>query len=249
MTTNLNPVMYGSGLDAVRGLLRALPDPGTPAYLRWAQTARRFPRMARVQRPALAATCEVAGMLADRVGAPSSVPGLLAYLMERWDGKGPLGRAEGEQIRLPMRIVHVSKDAAYQRLLGGWEHAARLVRERSGRAFDLEIAACLLAKATDILTVDDGAPAWDDVLALEPRPHLVLEEEAVDPALGAMGSFADLVSPYFSGHSLGVARLAGTAAEACGIDAIARARCSGRDSSTTSAGSPCMPGSGRSRGR
>ena len=47
-------------------------------------------------------------MLAERVGGPSSVPELLAQLTERWDGKGPLRRAKGEQIPLPMRIVHVA---------------------------------------------------------------------------------------------------------------------------------------------
>jgi HD-GYP domain-containing protein (c-di-GMP phosphodiesterase class II) len=33
-----------------------------------------------------------------------------------------------------------------------------------------------------------------------------------------MGNFADLISPYFAGHSTGVAELAGTAARACKID-------------------------------
>ena len=218
MTSNLNPVMYGPGLDPLKGVIRALPDPERPAFFRWAQTARRFPRMVRVQGPAIAATCEVAGMLADRVGAPASVPGLLAYLTERWDGKGPLRRAEREQIPLPMRIVHVANDAAYQRLLGGWEHAARVVGERGGHAFDPAIAACLVEEATEVLARDEGASAWQEVLASEPPPQLVLEAEAVDRALAAMGSFADLVSPYLSGHSVGVGNLAGSAAEACGID-------------------------------
>ena len=99
MTSNLNPVMYGTGLDPLKGLLRALPDPESPPLTRWAQTARRLPSIARAQRPALAAACEVAGMLADRAGAPRSVPGLLAYLMERWDGMGP------PQVRVDVREV------------------------------------------------------------------------------------------------------------------------------------------------
>ena len=86
LTTNLNPVMYGSGREVVTGVLRALPDPGSPMLVRFAQTARRLPRMAREQRPALSAGCEVARMLAERVGAPPSVPELLAQLTERWDG-------------------------------------------------------------------------------------------------------------------------------------------------------------------
>ena len=73
-------------------------------------------------------------MLADRVGAPDSVQGLLEHLTERWDGKGPLRRSKGEQIPLLMRIVHVAMDAAFQHLLGGAEHAVRLVHERAGHA-------------------------------------------------------------------------------------------------------------------
>jgi HD-GYP domain-containing protein (c-di-GMP phosphodiesterase class II) len=220
LTMTLNPVMYGSQREVLGGLLRALPDPGRPALVRVVQTTRRFPRMARGSRPALSAACEVAGMLADRVGAPSAVPGLLAHLIERWDGKGPLRRAKGEQIPLPMRIVHVATDAAFQRLLGGSEHAARLVRERAGHAFDPGVAACLVEEATEILALDESASAWAEVLTLEPAPPLVLEAEALDRALAAMGNFADLVSPYLSGHSSGVGELAGSAAEACGLDTV-----------------------------
>jgi HD-GYP domain-containing protein (c-di-GMP phosphodiesterase class II) len=220
LTTSFNPLMYGSARDVLRGLLRALPDPGSPALVRATQTALRFPRMARETRPALSAACEVAGMLADRVGAPPSLPGVLAHLTERWDGKGPLRRAKGEQIPLPMRIVHVAADAAFQRLLGGTEHAARLVGERAGQAFDPRVAACLTEDASEILALEETASAWDEVLALEPSPSLVLEGRAVDRALGAMGSFADLVSPYFAGHSAGVGELAGVAARACGMDEV-----------------------------
>ena len=63
----------------------------------------------------LTALCEVAEMLADRLGLPPSMRGSPRYLTERWDGKGPLRRAEGEDIPLPMRIVHVARDAAFQR--------------------------------------------------------------------------------------------------------------------------------------
>jgi HD domain len=172
LTTNLNPVMYGSAREVITGVLRALPDPGSPALVRFAQTTRRLPRMAREQRPALSAACEVAGMLAERVGAPTSVPELLAQLTERWDGKGPLRRAKGEQIPLPMRIVHVASDAVFQCLLGGVEHAAHLVHERAGHAFDPDVAACCAEHASELLAIDEGGSSWDDVLAWEPSPQL-----------------------------------------------------------------------------
>jgi HD-GYP domain-containing protein (c-di-GMP phosphodiesterase class II) len=220
LTTNFHPVMYGSGRELLTGLLRALPDPGSPALVRAVQTARRLPRAARGQGPALTAACEVAGRLADQVGAPPSVPGLLAHLTERWDGKGPLRRAEGEQIPVPIRIVHVATDAAFQRLVGGVGHAVRLVRERAGHAFDPEVAACVVEEGGEVLALDEGASAWEEVLALEPRPPLVLAAEAIDRALAAMGNFADLISPYLAGHSAGVAELAAAAARHCGVDAV-----------------------------
>jgi HD-GYP domain-containing protein (c-di-GMP phosphodiesterase class II) len=218
LTTHLNPVVYGSGREVIAGLIRALPDPERPAFVRAAQTARRLPRMVRAQRPQLAAACEVAQMLADGVGAPPSVRDLLAHLLERWDGRGPLGRAKGQEIPLPMRIVHVATDAALQRLLGGEEHAVSLVRERAGQGFDPEIAERLARDAAEILAMDREASTWDEALACEPQPRLTLEGEAVDRALVAMGGFTDLISPYLTGHSARVAELASAAARQCRID-------------------------------
>jgi HD-GYP domain-containing protein (c-di-GMP phosphodiesterase class II) len=57
------------------------------------------------------------------------------------------------------------------------------------------------------------------VLAWEPEPRLTLEGEAIDRALSAMGGFADLISPYLTGHSAGVAELAVAAAKRCRLDA------------------------------
>jgi DNA-binding CsgD family transcriptional regulator len=219
LTTNFNPVMYGPPRQVFVGLLRSLPDPGGPALARAAQAARRLPRMARAAGPQFAAMCEVGRMLAEGVGLPPSVQGLLAYLMARWDGKDPLGAAKGEGIPLPMRIVHVAVDAAFQRLLGGEEHAARVVRRNAGHGLDPEVAACLADNAPKILALDREASAWEEALAGEPRPHLTLEREAIERALAAMGNFADLISPYLTGHSAAVAELAAAAAPRCRIDA------------------------------
>jgi HD-GYP domain-containing protein (c-di-GMP phosphodiesterase class II) len=218
LTTHLNPVIFGSQREVLGGLVRALPEPGRAVPVRAVQVVRRLPRMARRARPHFRAMCEVAAMLADGVGLPPSVQELLAYLTERWDGKGPLGRAKGEEIPLPMRIVHVAVDATFQRLLGGDEHAVRVVREHAGSGLDPDVAACLADGGADILALDAVASAWDEVLAREPEPRLTLEGEAVDRALAAMGSFADLISPYLAGHSAGVAELAATAASRCRLD-------------------------------
>lgn len=219
LTTHLNPVMYGSAREVFTGLLRALPDPESAAVVRALQGARRLPRMARVAGPHFTAMCEVARMLADGLGLPPSVEALLAHLTARWDGKDPVGAASGDEIPLPMRIVHVAVDAAFQGLLGGEEQVVRVVREHAGQGLDPRVATCLADEAAEILALDREASAWEQTLACEPRPHLILEGEAIDRSLAAMGAFADLISPYLTGHSAGVAELATAAAQRCRIDA------------------------------
>ena len=72
--------------------------------------------------------------------------------------------------------------------------------------------------------VDDDA--WAAVLDAEPEPVLTVEREGIDRALGAVADFADLKSPFFLGHSPGVADLAAAAATAAGLpeDDAARLR-------------------------
>ena len=214
------PLMYGS---LARGHHRSAFDryriPGVSGSTRAAQVARRLPRMITGSRPALTANCEVAGMLAGQTGAPGSVAVMLDYLLERWDGKGPLRRASGEGIPLPMRIVHVAVDAAFQWHLGGARFAASLVGERSGHAFGPDVGRCLTQRSGEILAFEPATSAWDEVLDVEPGPPLMLDGDELNRALAATGRFADLVSPYLSGHSSGVAELAAAAAERCGIEA------------------------------
>jgi HD-GYP domain-containing protein (c-di-GMP phosphodiesterase class II) len=104
-------------------------------------------------------------------------------------------------------------------MLGGEAHAAGVMRERAGGAFDPVIAHLLAAEAGDILAVTEASSVWDEVLGMEPTPWLTLREDAIDRALGAMGNFADLASRYLVGHAAGVAELAGDAARRRGLPA------------------------------
>ncbi len=213
LTRYATPARFGSRAEMMGGFIRAVAPPDGTPIVRARQLAYGLPRVARVFKEHLAAFCEVADMLTERVGLPRSVGPLFNHVAERWDGKGQPGRAEQDQIPLPVRIAHVARDAAFQRMLGGDEFAARVIRERAGHAFDPAVAACLTDEASDVLALEGGESVWDKTLACEPRPHLTLEGEALDRALAAMGDFADLVSPYLLGHSAGVAELAAAAAE------------------------------------
>jgi HD-GYP domain-containing protein (c-di-GMP phosphodiesterase class II) len=215
LTTYATPARFGSRPEMAAGFLRAIAPPGGSPLVRARQLAHGLPRIALVFKEHLASFCEVAEMLTDRLGVPSSVGALFGHVAERWDGKGQPGRAKQDQIPLPVRIVHVARDAAFQRMLGGDEFAVGVIRERAGHAFDPAIAALLVDQAADILALDASASAWEETLLSEPRPHLTLEGAAIDRALAAMGDFTDLAAPYLVGHSAGVAELAGAAA-VCG---------------------------------
>jgi HD-GYP domain-containing protein (c-di-GMP phosphodiesterase class II) len=223
MATHFAPVTFGSERERLSGIVRALPTPESPAPVRAIQIARRLPKAARERDPHLAAICEVAQMLSERLGLPKPVGDLFVDLTERWDGKGYLRRAKGEEIPLSLRITQVARDATVQRMLGGDELAVRIVRERAGHAFDPQVAHCLADGAEEIFAHLHEEPAWDETLAREPQPALTLEGEAIDRALAAIGDFADLTSPHLAGHSAGVAGLANAAAHRCRIDAAGAA--------------------------
>jgi putative nucleotidyltransferase with HDIG domain len=218
MEEHMTPAQFGSRAEIVRGVARALPPAGASSRRRAVEVARRFPRAATHVRPAFAAMCEVAELLADGIGVPGDVPKLFPYLTERWDGKGVLGRARGDAIPLAIRLMHVARDAAFQRVIGGDAHAVETIRRRAGHAFDPDVARTFVLHASEMFqAADDPSSAWDVILDAEPKPHLSLTGDAIDRALAAIGTFSELSSPYLAGHSAGVAERATAGARACGF--------------------------------
>jgi HD-GYP domain-containing protein (c-di-GMP phosphodiesterase class II) len=213
LTRFATPVRFGGRAELLRGMWRAVAPPEGSALTRAGQLAHGVPRLAREFKDHVAAACEVARLLADRLGLPTSMGPLFTHIDERWDGKGMPGRVSGESIPLSVRIVQVARDAAFQRLLGGNERAVKVVGGRSGGAFDPRIVRLLIDDAGEILALDAGTSAWAHTLACEPAPARTLDGAAIDRALGAIGDFADLTSSYLVGHSAGVSRLAALAAQ------------------------------------
>ncbi|HSJ84562.1 MAG TPA: HD domain-containing phosphohydrolase [Acidimicrobiia bacterium] len=218
MTEHVTHRQFGSALEGLTGVIRALPSPGASLPRRTFQAITGLPRAARFRGGHFAALCEVAGMLAERLGVPRSIYEMFPFLTERWDGAGVLKRASGDEIPLPLRIIHVGRDATYQRLIGDDDYVTNVIASRAGHAFDPEVAAVFLDNAADVLGPRElSETMWEDVLASEPRPWLTLEGPAIDQALGAIGAFSDLVSPHLTGHCSGVAQLAAAAADLQGL--------------------------------
>lgn len=211
-----SPGRFGSRREMMTGLLRAIAPPDLPAPVRAVRLATGLPKAARVFPSQVTAFCQVGQMLTDRLGLPASIKPLFPYFAERWDGKGQPDGKKGDDLPLPVRILHVARDAALHRDLGGDERAAEVTRARAGAAFDPVVAACLVDNASDILALDTNASAWDGVLGAEPGERLMLEGDAIDRALEAMADFADLTSRYLVGHSSGVATLVTAAAQDAG---------------------------------
>ncbi|GLZ32890.1 3'3'-cGAMP-specific phosphodiesterase 3 [Lentzea sp. NBRC 105346] len=199
---------YGSRLDQLGGMARAVAPPGSSPVLRAMRATHGLYRLARAFPEIVAADCDAARMLTARLGLPAAVSDLFAHADDRWDRMG-------EDIPLPMRIAQVACDAAIQQAFGGDEVAAQVVRSRAGGAFDPDVA----EHVDKILEIDPNTSVWAETLASEPRPHLVLESDAIDLAVSAIGDFADLASPYLVGHSAGVAALAADAGRRCGLGA------------------------------
>ena len=219
LTTYATPVRFDRPGRQMTGMARAVAPPGRPPHRRAIQLARGLPRLARAFPDVVATDCDVAQMLFARIALPPGVAALFIHSNDRWDGKGSPGRPRGDAIPLPMRIAQVARDAAFQRMLGGEEFAVRVIRSRAGAAFDPDVAELFARGANDILARDPHGSVWSEALANEPGAGLLLEGDAIDDALAAIGDFADLVSPFLLGHSAGVAELAGAAGGVCGLHA------------------------------
>jgi HD-GYP domain-containing protein (c-di-GMP phosphodiesterase class II) len=221
MLANFNPAIYGSLGEVVRGVVRSIPDPDADRLTRALQVARTLPRAMRGHPAHMAAMCEVAQMLAQRVGLPASIHGLFGQLTERWDGKGGLIGLKGEAIPLALRIVSVARDVSIQKWVGGLAYAVDVVRRRAGGGHDPRVAEQFCAHAEELVPRGEES-LWDLVLSCEPGERRMLSGPAIDEALSAMGDFADLAAPCLTGHSDGVARLTQEAAPRMGFDAAAQ---------------------------
>ena len=203
------PVFMGSRAESGRRLVTAV-GAGRPAPRRAALAARALADPGGARR-SMTAHCEVAAMLADRLGTGPGVQAALAHGYERWDGAGFPSGAAGEEVPLPVRIAVVARDADLWWRLGD-DEVARVLRTRRGHAYDPAVVDAGLPLAAEVLAGLDAGSAWEDMLAAEPAGGVRAVAD-LDGALRAVADFADLKSPWTRGHSRRVAELAGAAAD------------------------------------
>lgn len=163
------------------------------------------------------AVCEVATMMAERLGLGPGVQRGLFESLERWDGKGEPRRLRGEDIALPARIAEPATQAVIFHQLGGPEAALAMVERRSGGWFDPAVVEAFRALGAPTLERLDREDPWVAVLAAEPEPVRRTPPHRLDAVAEAFADMVDLKTPFTLGHSSGVAGLASAAAEHLGV--------------------------------
>lgn len=164
----------------------------------------------------IAGHCEVAQMLATRLGFSGAVIGGLALVFERWDGSGVPNGVRGTEQPAGVRVMTLCNEIEVHHRLHGIDGAVAMARQRSGAAFEPELVDTFCNNAAAILEVIEQPSPWDRLLRAEPEPHRFIDDERRIAAAGVMGDFADLKSVHLTGHSSSVARLATAAARRIG---------------------------------
>lgn len=163
------------------------------------------------------AHCDVASRVADTLGLSDGIQRGLWQVYERWDGKGTPNKIKGEDLTLPVRVIHLAQDAATFYHLNGVEAAIAMARSRSGRYFDPALVDAFCQAAPNLLRSLDVDSIWQAVLEAEPGVAARISEAGVDTAAAVVADFVDMKSPFTVGHSRAVADLAAAAAKQCGL--------------------------------
>ncbi|MEO7351559.1 MAG: HD domain-containing phosphohydrolase, partial [Marmoricola sp.] len=180
----------GSGVEKLRVLARA-------------------PQVPRIVEESTRADCEVGADLTKRLRLPQAVSGAVLCAFERFDGKGSPAGLAGEEVSEAARFAAVGFTAVMFEAVGDEELAVATVGRWSGRALDPSIAEVFLEVPGELLAVSRPDDLWAAVVDTEPQPRRLFADDAhLDEALAGFGDAADLKSPFFQGHSRGVALLA-----------------------------------------
>jgi HD-GYP domain-containing protein (c-di-GMP phosphodiesterase class II) len=168
-------------------------------------------------RDSFATMCEVAQRFAGWLELGSGIQAALEYVFARWDGKG-FPDVHGDEIPLPMRLLHLGRDISLFLSAGGPDEARGVVERRAGEAYEPRLAKLALANFDDLLAEIDEARMWEQAVEAEPFPKIWIAGERVDAAFSAIAALTGLKSPWLREHSTGVAELAEAAAWRLDLD-------------------------------
>jgi HD-GYP domain-containing protein (c-di-GMP phosphodiesterase class II) len=210
--------VYHAGPSQLAQLVHALGKAGstrsTPGRVRVA--AEILASGGRTVEARFLAHCALTRDISQRLGLDPGVGEALSHTFARWDGKGVPRGLSTEGMPRSVQVMQLADFAEVHDRVHGVDGAIALSRSHAGRLFAPDLARLFETAAPEILAdLDDET--WDRVIDAEPLPRPPLDAKAFDDALDVMADIADLKSPYFSGHSRGVADLAARAVRAAGM--------------------------------
>ena len=150
--------------------------------------------------------CDVARESARRLALPETVQLSLFHVYDMWHGRDRREARSGADIPIGARIARLTGIATLFDSIGGTELAVEAVRRRAGGMLDPTLVAHFVAGAPGWLAELADADLRTVALDLEPRPTLAVDD--LRRVGEVFADLADLKSPYFLGHSRGVAALA-----------------------------------------
>lgn len=164
--------------------------------------------------------CERGADIARRLHFSDATAEAIASLDEHWDGRGyPAGR-RGHDIPLLARIASLAQTAEVFHDAYGQSAAVDMVRRRSRRWFDPEIARAFLRLAKEPAFWDglNRDPAPEEIACLEPEDRFMGATAAMlDDIADAFAQIIDAKSPFTYRHSHGVMEAAVGAAATLGL--------------------------------
>src|SRR5258708_4093834 len=175
-------VISGSQTDVVSHTVRHLGE-GLPVTTRVRLVAGAFAAGPKFARETIAASCEVARMIATRLGLGPSLVRALGYAGEYWNGKGMPDGVSGEEIPIAARVVNVARDVDVLNRVGGRSLTEEVLRKRRGHAYDPAVADAFLKHAWPIWEGLSEESAWDRVIEAGPAPTLPLMSARLTTAL------------------------------------------------------------------
>jgi HD-GYP domain-containing protein (c-di-GMP phosphodiesterase class II) len=162
------------------------------------------------------AHCAVSAQMADRVGLGDRVVTCLLQSFEQTNGKGmPLG-LKGDEVLLPIQIANLAGAVEIPDREKGWEASVAFARDNVGY-LDAGLVGRWCELAEGVLDGVDAESSWDRVVGHQSLGSRTLTQAELDEALELLADFADLKSPWFTGHSRAVASLAMAAGRELGL--------------------------------
>src|SRR4051812_35339465 len=154
-------------------------------------------------RDAFAMMCEVAQRFAGWLGLGSEIEAALEYVFARWDGRG-FPAVAGDEIPLPMRLLHVARDVSLFLTAAGPDEARGVIERRAGAAYEPRLAELCVRNFDELLDELDDSRTWEQAIDSEPPPLRWIADDRIDTAFGAFAAITGLKSPWLREHSTGV---------------------------------------------